>query len=135
MRKRLSKLTLINLPWYFKLYSAMVGSSTKSSCHGANSFCGISNDDLVSNYAFGETAFLALVNRRPNSEELFTFNILMGLLVSNGPGTISAQGAKGAVSADGSEDPFRVQINKAFIGFMTHTGFAHGGNGYEGMAF
>ena len=52
-----------------------------------------------------------------------------------GPGTISAQGAKGAVSADGPEQPDRVQLNKALIGFLTHSGYAHGGNGYEGIAF
>jgi hypothetical protein len=28
-----------------------------------------------------------------------------------------------------------VQLNKAVIGFLSHTGFAHGGNGYEGIAF
>ena len=34
------------------------------------------------------------------------------------------------------EDPAKgVQINKAFIGLLTHTGFAHGGNGYEAIAF
>ena len=55
--------------------------------------------------------------------------------LSNGPGTISAQGAKGAVAADGPETPERVQLNKAVIGFLSHTGFAHGGNGYEGIAF
>jgi hypothetical protein len=59
----------------------------------------------------------------------------VGLLLSNGPGTISAQGAKGAVSADGPEDPERVQLNKALTGFLTHTGYTHGGNGYEGVAF
>jgi hypothetical protein len=57
------------------------------------------------------------------------------LLLTNGPGTISAQGAKGAVSSDGPEDPSRVQLNKALLGFLTHTGYAHGGNGYEGIAF
>ena len=61
--------------------------------------------------------------------------MLLGLLISNGPGTISAQGCKGGVSADGPEDPSRVQINKAFVGFLTHTGFAHGGNGYEAISF
>ena len=61
--------------------------------------------------------------------------VLIGLLISNGPGTISAQGAKGAVSADGPETPERVQINKAMVGFLTHTGYSHGGNGFEGMAF
>jgi hypothetical protein len=39
------------------------------------------------------------------------------------------------VSADGPQTPERVQINKAMVGFLTHTGFAHGGNGFEGMAF
>ena len=28
-----------------------------------------------------------------------------------------------------------MQINKAMVGFLTHTGYSHGGNGYEGMAF
>jgi citrate synthase len=28
-----------------------------------------------------------------------------------------------------------VQINKAMVGFLTHSGYSHGGNGYEGMAF
>ena len=51
------------------------------------------------------------------------------------PGAISAQGAKGAVSADGPESPERVQLNKALVGFLTHTGYAHGGNGFEGIAF
>jgi hypothetical protein len=39
------------------------------------------------------------------------------------------------VSADGPEVPGRVQINKAYVGFLTHTGYAHGGNGFEAMAF
>ena len=28
-----------------------------------------------------------------------------------------------------------MQLNKALIGFLTHTGYTHGGNGYEGIAF
>ena len=39
------------------------------------------------------------------------------------------------MSADGPESPERVQLNKALIGFLTHTGYTHGGNGYEGIAF
>jgi hypothetical protein len=61
--------------------------------------------------------------------------MLLGLLVTNGPGTISAQGAKGAISADGPETPERVQLNKAMVGFLSHTGYSHGGNGYEGIDF
>jgi hypothetical protein len=59
----------------------------------------------------------------------------VGLLLTNGPGAISAQGAKGAVSADGPETPERIQLNKAMTGFLTHAGYAHGGNGYEGVSF
>jgi citrate synthase len=28
-----------------------------------------------------------------------------------------------------------VQLNKGLVGFLTHTGYTHGGNGYEGIAF
>lgn len=57
------------------------------------------------------------------------------MLLTNGPGTISAQGAKGAVSSDGPETPGRVQLNKVLLDFLSHCGYAHCGNGYEGVAF
>jgi hypothetical protein len=82
-----------------------------------------------------ELAAIALLGRRPGADDLFAFQTLVGLLLTNGPGSISAQGAKGAVSADGPETPSRVQLNKAVVGFLSHTGFAHGGNGFEGVAF
>ena len=72
---------------------------------------------------------------RTRPSDLFAFQTLVGLLLSNGPGTISSQGAKGAVSSDGPEQPERVQLNKGMLGFLTHCGYAHGGNGYEGVAF
>ena len=28
-----------------------------------------------------------------------------------------------------------MQLNKGLVGFLTHSGYAHGGNGYEGIAF
>ena len=85
--------------------------------------------------SLGEVAFAALLGRAPGEDDLFAFQTLVGLLLTNGPGAISAQGAKGAVSSDGPEQPERVQLNKALIGFLTHTGYAHGGNGYEGIAY
>jgi hypothetical protein len=98
-------------------------------------FGGVSMPELIGGWSFTETAFLALLERRPEEEERFAFTVLLGLTASNGPGTISAQGAKGAVSADGPEVPQRVQVNKAYVGFLSHTGFAHGGNGFEAMQF
>src|SRR5204862_1463415 len=85
--------------------------------------------------SLGEIAFAALLGRVPGKDDLFAFQTLVGLLLTNGPGAISAQGAKGAVSSDGPEQPERVQLNKAMIGFLSHTGYAPGGNGYEGITF
>ena len=90
---------------------------------------------MLEKASLGEVAFAALLGRMPGEDDLFAFQTLVGLLLTNGPGAISAQGAKGAVSADGPEQPERVQLNKALIGFLTHTGYAHGGNGYEGIAY
>jgi succinyl-CoA synthetase alpha subunit len=132
--KKISKTTLVRLPWYSLIYSTMVGVAAPEDKHGTDSFCGVKNNDLLAN-SFTRTAFLSLMGRDASEGELFEFQVLLGLIITNGPGTISAQGSKGAVSADGPEQPDRVQINKSFIGFLTHTGFAHGGNGYEAAAF
>jgi hypothetical protein len=113
----------------------MIGAAADAVRHEETAFCGIPNDEIVGSRSLGEVAFAALTGTEPAADSLFAFQTLVGLLLSNGPGTISAQGAKGAVSADGPETPARVQLNKALIGFLTHSGFAHGGNGYEGIAF
>lgn len=134
MEKKISKITMNKLPWYSMVWSAFVGCSVTPDKVTEDSFCGEKVSDLVTS-SYTETAFLALIGRKPNADELFEFSMLLGLIISNGPGTISAQGCKGAVSADGPGEPGRVQINKGFIGFLTHTGFAHGGNGYEAVEF
>src|SRR3972149_1650155 len=135
MRKKISKATIISLPWYSRIFSAFIGCSVMSEKHEKGKFCGVDNNELIAKWTFTEAAFLALIGRKPTTDELFEFSMLLGLIISNGPGTISAQGPKGGVSADGPEQPERVQLNKAFVGFLTHTGFAHGGKGYEAIAF
>ena len=135
VHRRLSVNTMLNMPWHFRIFSAMVGVAVPSDGQDKKTFRGVDNGELMASWSFTETAFAALLGRRPNEEELFSFSVLLGLLITNGPGTISAQGAKGAVSADGPEVPGRIQINKGYIGFLTHTGFAHGGNGFEAIAF
>ena len=135
MRKRVSRLTVLNMPWYVLLYGAMIGASVSGRHHGKDSFYGIGTQTLLQEMSMTELAYLALTGARPTAEEAFPFQVLLGLILSNGPGTISAQGAKGGVSADGPEAPERVQINKGMTGFLTHTGYAHGGNGFEGIRF
>ncbi len=86
-------------------------------------------DDLaILDTDFASTCFQVLMARKPEEKELFAFNALLNLTISNGPGTISAKGAKESVSA-------RNHISTAYVGFMTNTGFAHGGNGFEAIDF
>jgi hypothetical protein len=134
-RKRISLLTAESLPWWLQLFGTLIGASADASRHAEQSFCGYSMASLLSECSLTEIGFAALLGMKPAADDLFAFQTLVGLLLTNGPGAISAQGAKGAVSADGPEAPERVQLNKALIGFLTHTGYTHGGNGYEGIAF
>ncbi len=135
MHKRLSMNTLHHMPWHFLIYSTLVGVTPWAEQQERDNFVGLSNQELMEKHSFGESAHLALLGKLPSEGELFALSVMLGLTVTNGPGTITAQGCKGAVSADGPEVPDRVQINKAYLGFLSHAGFAHGGNGYEAMAF
>ena len=115
MRKRVSRLTAESLPWWMRLFGALIGASVPANPHSASSFCGISMGDILERRPISEVAFSALLGLPPEPADLFSFQMLVGLLLTNGPGTISAQRAKGAVSAHGSEDPSRVQLNKALV--------------------
>ncbi len=135
-RKRISRLTAEALPWWLRLFGVMIGAAVPASQHEEKRFCGLSNDEILNRRSLTEVAFVALLGKTPQPADLFAFQTLVGLLLTgNGPGAITLQGAKGAVSADGPETPERVQLNKALVGFLTHSGYAHGGNGYEGIAF
>jgi hypothetical protein len=135
MRKRISRLTAETLPWYLRLYGVMIGASIPGKHHQHGSLWNIPRDERFGRWTMADFLFLALTGKRPTEAEARPLQILIGLLISNGPGAISAQGAKGAVAADGPQTPGRVQINKAMMGFLTHSGYSHGGNGFEGMAF
>ncbi|HEX6705555.1 MAG TPA: CoA-binding protein [Albitalea sp.] len=134
-RKRISRLTAESLPWWMRLFGTLIGASADAAQHAPERFAGFTVQAMLTELGLAEIGFAALLGRAPSPDDLFAFQTLVGLLLTNGPGAISAQGAKGAVSADGPEDPERVQLNKALMGFLTHTGYTHGGNGYEGIAF
>ena len=134
-RKRISRATAESFPWWLQLFGTLIGASADAARHEPGKFCGIGQREMLESASLGEIAFAALLGRKPEGDDLFAFQTLVGLLLTNGPGAISAQGAKGAVSSDGPEQPERVQLNKALIGFLSHTGYAHGGNGYEGIAY
>lgn len=135
MRKRVSRTTVEALPWWVHLFGTLIGASVDAGQHEPARFCGIAMDEIIGRRSLTEVTCAALLGSTPDETELFGFQTLVGLLLTNGPGAISAQGAKGAVSADGPETPERVQLNKAMVGFLSHAGYAHGGNGFEGVAF
>jgi succinyl-CoA synthetase alpha subunit len=133
--KRVSRLTAESVPWWLMLFGTLIGASCDAARHEPGRFCGFDSAELFGERSLLEIAFAALLGLKPQQGDLFAFQTLVGLLLTNGPGAISAQGAKGAVSADGPEAPERVQLNKALVGFLASTGYTHGGNGYEGIAF
>ena len=135
MQKRISRLTAETLPWYLRLYGVMIGASIPAEHHRPGMLCGVSREERFGNWTMADFLFLAITGKRPVGDEARPLQILVGLLISNGPGSITAQGAKGAVSADGPQTPARVQINKGMLGFLSHCGYSHGGNGFEGIAF
>lgn len=135
MQKRISRLTAETLPWYLRLYGVMIGASIPAEHHKHGILAGVSRDDRFNSWTMADFLFLAITGRKPGPGMALPLQMLIGLLISNGPGAITAQGAKGAVSADGPQSPSRVQINKAMVGFLSHSGYSHGGNGYEGIAF
>lgn len=135
MNKRISRLTAETLPWYLRLYGVMIGASIPAEHHRHGSLFGIPRDERFNSWSMADFLYLAITGRRPASTSALPLQMLVGLLISNGPGAITAQGAKGSVSADGPQTPDRVQINKAMVGFLSHCGYSHGGNGYEAIAF
>ena len=133
--KEISRITAEELPWWLELFGTMIGAAAPTAAHTAEGFCGIPMAQVLGQASVTELAAAALLGERPSADILDGFAMLTGLLLTNGPGAITAQGAKGAVSADGPQTPERIQLNKAMIGFLTHAGYAHGGNGFEGIAF
>ncbi len=134
MQKRITRITAEILPWYLRLYGVMIGASIPAAEHRPGMLCGVPRDERFGCWTMADFLFLAITGRAPRGDQARPLQLLVGLLISNGPGAITAQGAKGAVSADGPQTPGRVQINKAMIGFLSHCGYSHGGNGYEGIA-
>lgn len=135
MRKRVSRLSVECLPGWLRLMGTMLGASVAAARHEPDRFCGVTQQELMGRSSVTELACRALLGHAPQPRDLAAMQTLICLLLSNGPGTITAQGAKGAVSSDGPEQPERVQLNKAMLGFLSHCGYAHGGNGFEGVAF
>ncbi len=78
--------------------------------------------------SFTETAYYSLFNEKPSETALVEFSALLALTLTNGAGTLSAKGAKESVSA-------RNNFATIYAGYLSNTGLAHGGSGYEAVEY
>lgn len=128
LEKRISRQTVEDAAYYIYVTAQTVACSVidpENNEHWKKIANQASNNLMA---GFTINAFQILFNRKPTDQELTEFKYLIGLTITNGPGTISAKGAKESVSA-------RNQIPMAFAGFLSNTGLAHGGNGFEAVAY
>jgi succinyl-CoA synthetase alpha subunit len=128
LEKRITRQLVEDSVTYFYLMSRTVAYSVVAREHNPHWKKLVDQKLSNLNHSFTENAFKILFSRVPNPSELVEFQTLLGLTITNGPGTLSAKGAKESVSA-------RNDISMAFVGFLANTGRAHGGNGYEAIAF
>jgi len=128
--RRIARDTVSEMGTYLGVHGTIVASSPSSiETNAAWTALNQLKDLKVLDADFTQTCFELLFGRKPDTDnELFALNAMLNLTVSNGPGTISAKGAKESVSAKNS-------IPVTYAGFMSNTGLAHGGNGFEAVKF
>ena len=127
--RRITRRTCEDMGSYLSIHGIMVASAPAVPANNAQ-FQALANlsDASVLSQDFSETCFKILFAREGKEKEYFALNSMLNLTVTNGPGTISGKGAKESVSAKNN-------ISVAYAGFMCNTGIAHGGNGFEAVAF
>jgi len=128
MEKRISRRIVEEAMTYILVLSRVTAYSVKNRVN--NTFWKIwsAKPDKALNTSFTSNLFQMLFNRKPTDVEIIEFKYLLGLTITNGPGTLSAKGAKESISA-------RNPVPMAFVGFLSNTGLAHGGNGFEAVDY
>ncbi len=127
--KRISRKNVIDSIDYFSLIAKTVFLSTINyqSNKKINEILQQTDLDLLTT-SFTKVAYYSLFDEEPTSESLIEFSALLALTLTNGAGTISAKGAKESVSA-------RNNLATIYAGYLSNTGLAHGGSGYEAIEY
>jgi citrate synthase len=127
LEKRISRLTVEDAVSYIYILSRLVAFSVIDS---GNAYWKklVFQKSLSLKSSFTDQIFKILFGRKPTRIELIELKYLLGLTITNGPGTLSAKGGKESVSA-------RNHISMAFVGYLSNTGLAHGGNGFEAVEY
>jgi succinyl-CoA synthetase alpha subunit len=84
-RKRVSRHTAESLPWFMRLFGALIGASVPAASHRPDSFCGIAMSDILERRSIGEVAFIALLGLPPKPAGLFSFQVLVGCCSATAP--------------------------------------------------
>src|SRR5947207_10085850 len=71
MRKRISRLTAESLPWWIRLFGALIGASVPAERHEANRFCGVATEDILGERSLTEIAYTALLDLEVQPANLF----------------------------------------------------------------
>ena len=61
LHKRLSVTTLVNMPWHLRIFSVVLGASVRSERQTDNAFGGVPVVELVREWSYTDTAYLALL--------------------------------------------------------------------------
>ena len=84
-------LTAETQPWYLRHDGVMVGASIPGEHHQPGSLWGISRADRFGSWTMADLCHLAITGKKPTRDEALPLQILIGLLISNGPGAISSR--------------------------------------------
>ncbi len=124
--KKITKQNVIDLYTYFAVIARLTSAANMK---GINlSFIGKLKKFEGLQGSFSRSAFIYTFGYEPDDKELLEFNTLLALTLTNGAGTLSAKGAKESVSA-------RNHISMTYTGFLSNTGLAHGGSGFEAVEY
>src|SRR6185295_8074742 len=78
MRKRVSRLTVENLPWWIRLFGTLIGASVPAEHHESDRFCGLPNEEILGKHSLSEVACAALLGEvSPDPAHLFVFQTLV----------------------------------------------------------
>lgn len=64
-RKRVSRTTVENLPWWMRIIGTLIGATADVNAHCQDSLCGIARQELLGQRSLTEVAATALLGRQP----------------------------------------------------------------------
>ena len=116
-----------------RLFGTLIGASIDAGRHEADRFCGMAIADILGKQLADRSRVRCpLFGRAPRSGASVRLPDTDGPAVDQRPGAISAQGARAPCPPMARNRRSACNSTKGARRVLTHTGYAHGGNGYEG---